>query len=536
MAKFEYKSPQIKHFADLTLAGGGVFGAAYCGSLMAFERNEIWFKRVAGNSAGAITGCLIAAGYNASEIDYLFAPPPTMRMGSVNNKNREAPSDDVKELGQQYLNYIKFLDIPATPRSINNVTKKKTLLYKGLEMIYDKFLGPVHDVILQTDTFVDNILTSVYDAVKPPSIVLPDNPSEDIKWNGITVMQKGTLGSAQTINPPFISLSDFKTKVRQNLDETPLLKIKNLYTGRAIPQSKEDFLIDLWDLIAVEFNPLANASQSLSITLDQKLLSRMLVNGLMNLLMEGGIFNGDEFYNRIKKLMDKKKITDFNSIEAVDDFVVLATNITTGKLKIYSKIHSPTVEVAMAVRQSMSLPFIFDRVAFENEEFWDGGLIDNWPVWEFIQNNNVDQAKVPKIGLFFTDGDATQKKFSEGTCTDNPSNNRNPKIDSFNSMISEIPEFSIFRSIVKYGNFVMGGSRNVSARIMFEELKKNHPELVIRDYEILLKGYNWLDAVLSLSEFNGMACRGWNTIINHLQDPVEGLPGINVLDSSNPYS
>jgi predicted acylesterase/phospholipase RssA len=56
---------------DGVFEGGGALGTAYLGGLRALHDNDIWFKRVAGNSAGAITAAMIAVGFTAPEIEWL---------------------------------------------------------------------------------------------------------------------------------------------------------------------------------------------------------------------------------------------------------------------------------------------------------------------------------------------------------------------------------------------------------------------------------------------------------------------------------
>jgi NTE family protein len=54
--------------ADLVLEGGGVKGIALVGALSVLEERGYEFKRVAGTSAGAIVGSLVAAGVSAAEL------------------------------------------------------------------------------------------------------------------------------------------------------------------------------------------------------------------------------------------------------------------------------------------------------------------------------------------------------------------------------------------------------------------------------------------------------------------------------------
>ncbi len=54
--------------ADLVLEGGGVKGIGLVGAIAALEERGWRFNRVAGASAGAIVGSLVAAGYSAAEL------------------------------------------------------------------------------------------------------------------------------------------------------------------------------------------------------------------------------------------------------------------------------------------------------------------------------------------------------------------------------------------------------------------------------------------------------------------------------------
>lgn len=54
--------------ADLVLEGGGVKGIALVGAISVLEERGYAFHRVAGTSAGAIVGALVAAGFNGSEL------------------------------------------------------------------------------------------------------------------------------------------------------------------------------------------------------------------------------------------------------------------------------------------------------------------------------------------------------------------------------------------------------------------------------------------------------------------------------------
>jgi len=57
---------------DAVFAGGGVKALAFTGAMEALRDKKITFERVAGTSAGALTGALVKAGYTPEEIYELF--------------------------------------------------------------------------------------------------------------------------------------------------------------------------------------------------------------------------------------------------------------------------------------------------------------------------------------------------------------------------------------------------------------------------------------------------------------------------------
>jgi NTE family protein len=59
-------------FADLVLEGGGVKGIALVGAISVLEERGFQFRRVAGTSAGAIVGSLVAAGAGAGELEEIM--------------------------------------------------------------------------------------------------------------------------------------------------------------------------------------------------------------------------------------------------------------------------------------------------------------------------------------------------------------------------------------------------------------------------------------------------------------------------------
>ena len=313
---------------DGVFEGGGALGTAYVGALRLLEDSHIWFARVAGNSAGAITAALIAAGFTAREIEALssaFKPRGTPLPKSLTDLGISEP-----------IKFADFLDLP-TADSISAENKRKTVLWHA-------FNGTVIDVIGKIDVPIPTqgkLVDACVDAILRDSLL------------GIALSGAGLTGLLRdALNLGLAPLPDNPLKVRNFLPDTTALR---------------HILADsMWDAFAAVWPTLAM---------------------LTNLTYEGSIFDGDVFLAVINKLLSCK-LHDGNPQATVlfEDLkiplAVIATDIDTGTMKVYDREHHKTMLVAEAVRRSMSIPFVFQPRG-ENKEIVDGGLCSNFPVWLF---------------------------------------------------------------------------------------------------------------------------------------------------------
>jgi predicted acylesterase/phospholipase RssA len=106
--------PERNKWVDGAFEGGVSYSPAYVGSLQVLEQSGIWFKRVAGTSAGGIIAGLIAVGYSASEIRWLTSNFPHRQVRPSSLPPNVAP-----------LNLLEFLDLPV-PNTISREMLQKT--------------------------------------------------------------------------------------------------------------------------------------------------------------------------------------------------------------------------------------------------------------------------------------------------------------------------------------------------------------------------------------------------------------------------
>ena len=142
-----------------------------------------------------------------------------------------------------------------------------------------------------------------------------------------------------------------------------------------------------------------------------------LIGPLMNLLLRNGVYEGDFFLNTMRELLAKKNVRTFRDLireKFKDDLryryklQVIVSDITGGRMLILPGdikkfgIDPDNLEVALAVRMSMSIPFFYKPVQMKSIDgqlsyFVDGGVLSNFPV-QIFDDEFSDEPPWPVFG------------------------------------------------------------------------------------------------------------------------------------------
>ncbi|MBE9108962.1 patatin-like phospholipase family protein [Nodosilinea sp. LEGE 07298] len=151
-----------------------------------------------------------------------------------------------------------------------------------------------------------------------------------------------------------------------------------------------------------------------------------LVGRFISLIHEKGIYEGVFFENLIRKLLADKNIYTFKDLIIEDNkdnpryrykLQVIASDLTAGRMMVLPRdiarfgIDPDDMDVAQAVRMSMSIPFFFEPVQLKDSDgkdhyIVDGGLLSNYPVWLF-DDGTADPAW-PTFGYNLVDPDQNE--------------------------------------------------------------------------------------------------------------------------------
>jgi NTE family protein len=148
-----------------------------------------------------------------------------------------------------------------------------------------------------------------------------------------------------------------------------------------------------------------------------------LVGKPLNILLETGIFEGDRFLEWMRGLLAAKGVRTFADLRTqwtdpkyTSRLQVIASDVTARQLLVLPRdagvlgLDPDALEVALAVRMSMSIPIFFEPVRVEdaatNHEhvIVDGGMLSNFPVWLF-DCSDEEEPDWPTFGLLLVEPD-----------------------------------------------------------------------------------------------------------------------------------
>jgi NTE family protein len=144
---------------------------------------------------------------------------------------------------------------------------------------------------------------------------------------------------------------------------------------------------------------------------DQTVLDRAGAPGeVMQFLASGGMHSGKYFLQWIRGLLSAKGITKFGDLRSEDEtdpkrkyrLQVIASDLSTRSMLVLPQdapqlgLDPDQLEVAEAIRMSMSIPVFFEPVKIDGHQIVDGGLLSNFPVWLF----DTDPGTMPGFPTF----------------------------------------------------------------------------------------------------------------------------------------
>jgi len=505
---------------DGVFEGGGALGSAYIGGIRALHDNGFWFRRVAGNSAGSIFAAMIAVGFTASEIQWLCSAFP-------NSPKVPKTLADLKITSP--IPFAGFLDLPKI-NDISQAHKRATLLWHALKGTVIDEIGKIRVPILTQSEAVGACVRNIMSFPVLGDVIraIPGTDTEKM------------IGDA--INIALTPLPNNVWYVKDFMLDTENLRIALADT--------------LWDAI-MRNNPL------------------QLV--MVNLLHEGSIFEGTFFLNTIKALFGKKVHNNATATVLFKDLkvplAVIAADIDTGEMLVYSSKNHPNVEVAEVVRQSMSIPFVFEPRG-KRKQIVDGGLFSNFPVWIYAASGNnhwnpadIDNTRI-KIGFSLDDTTPAPAKWKaqppKFQLTGTP-----PHVDGLEVfkpiLIEKLVELGMPRSLAEsevtwalIGTPIPGGTERleliqeilgVTKRgVMYteESTRKETTAGLMRgllylDIPIPLLGYDAFDFYINEDEDALMAMwdRSWQKTIEGLSDAVaqKMLPAlVSIKNTQTPFN
>ena len=154
---------------------------------------------------------------------------------------------------------------------------------------------------------------------------------------------------------------------------------------------------------------------------DQTFLDRFGAPGdIAQFFKSRGMHSGKYFLNWISRLLAAKGVTTFGDLrnEGESDpkraykLQVIASDLSARSMLVLPHdapqlgIDPDKLEIAEAVRMSMSIPVFFEPVVIDGHQIVDGGLLSNFPIWLFDTDPGTTPG-FPTFGLLLVAPDQT---------------------------------------------------------------------------------------------------------------------------------
>jgi len=131
-------------------------------------------------------------------------------------------------------------------------------------------------------------------------------------------------------------------------------------------------------------------------------LSKLKSFNMPTFLKTYGLDNGDKIEKTLLRFMSVKKIPHDITLQQLYEktqktLLITVVNVNERRTEYFSHNTHPNISVLLAVRMSISIPFIFTPVKFNECFYVDGGCIDNFPYRQF------DHVQEDVLGICITE-------------------------------------------------------------------------------------------------------------------------------------
>lgn len=134
-----------------------------------------------------------------------------------------------------------------------------------------------------------------------------------------------------------------------------------------------------------------------------------------NLFLNYGLNNGDNIIKILEDFTVKKNYNVNLTFQELKNktnniLIINASNITKRQNEIFDYINTPNLRIIKAIRMSISIPFVFTPVEYNNCLYVDGGITNSFMYNYTIKTMNIKENKI--IGVLLNDEINDNKSFN----------------------------------------------------------------------------------------------------------------------------
>jgi predicted acylesterase/phospholipase RssA len=135
------------------------------------------------------------------------------------------------------------------------------------------------------------------------------------------------------------------------------------------------------------------------------ILENFKPNSISDIIHGNGLYNFDNVKTVCEKMILSKMsfIPTLKELKDIFDkeFIICTYNLTKHKREYINYINYPNMSCLDAVRMSSNIPFIFNDFLYNENEYIDGGIIDNFPI-SVLNDKKFENKKAIGIYLHYS--------------------------------------------------------------------------------------------------------------------------------------
>ena len=134
--------------------------------------------------------------------------------------------------------------------------------------------------------------------------------------------------------------------------------------------------------------------KKLALHIDFSKLSNVNSESILQVMETFGIDSGEKLLNLLSILIKKKVKTEKITFQQLYEItkqkiIITGTCLTTNEVEYFSYETHPTMEILKAIQITFTIPFVYNKVIYNDKYYLDGAIVNDFPIQLFHESKKI---------------------------------------------------------------------------------------------------------------------------------------------------